>query len=76
MKTVTVMEHIAKKDRVYPAHHWRIVERKVVERSDGQTKMLKQDWKLIKKDLTFYSGVLELSIARAKVSENSGIKLG
>lgn len=52
MKTVFVIEHMAKRERTLPTRHWRVAERQIIERPDGRTKMLKSDWRLLAKDLT------------------------
>lgn len=66
MKTVLVMEHMAKRERTLPTHPWRVVERNIIEKPDGRSKMLRADWSLIGKDLTLSKALHILEDERVK----------
>jgi len=63
MTSKLILEMMSKRERAYPTKVWRVVERPVIERADGKSKMLKE-FKLVKRDLTFSGALHELQCAR------------
>ena len=66
MPSMVVIEHMPKRERTLPTKHYRVVERAVVEKANGQIKMLK-DFRQVKKDLSFSAAWTEMLSEREKL---------